>query len=340
MRADARTRGRGNTLEGVNRRQSAETASPAGRRPPSGERAGWTGRADRHAHAGQGEHNRPGGRAGDDWARYWRSADEPLEAMYAHFRRHVYHRHSHESYSFGLTESGRQGFTCRGARHTSAAGMLLAFNPDEPHDGHPDDGIGFTYRMIHVGMDMMGDILNDGVLADGADRAPGLPLFPRPVVAAPRAAVRLRAVHAALLGGAPRLRRDELLRAAIAAIVREGATRQVLLAGERRPVPPRIARRAREVIADRYLDDISAADLAEAAGASRYAVYRSFRAAYGVAPSDYQRELRLRRARRLIGAGVPIAEAAAATGFADQSHLTRWFVRCFGVTPRVYQAAV
>src|ERR1700689_4847604 len=35
-----------------------------------------------------------------DWSRYWRAPDMPLEAMYAHFDRHVYHRHSHESYSF------------------------------------------------------------------------------------------------------------------------------------------------------------------------------------------------------------------------------------------------
>ena len=42
----------------------------------------------------------------DDWARYWRSPDGQLEAMHAHFRGHVYHRHSHETYSFGLTETG------------------------------------------------------------------------------------------------------------------------------------------------------------------------------------------------------------------------------------------
>jgi hypothetical protein len=40
-----------------------------------------------------------------DWSRYWRSADEPLEAIHAHFQRHAYHRHSHETYSFGLTSS-------------------------------------------------------------------------------------------------------------------------------------------------------------------------------------------------------------------------------------------
>src|SRR6266545_4434773 len=100
-----------------------------------------------------------------DWVRYWRSPDRPLEAMYAHFERHVYHRHSHESYSFGVTEQGAQAFTCRGGAHTSAAGMVMAFNPDDPHDGHAADDLGFTYRMIHIGPELV-----TGVLADIAER--------------------------------------------------------------------------------------------------------------------------------------------------------------------------
>src|SRR6185312_2724026 len=71
----------------------------------------------------------------DEWVRYYRDGDRPLEAMQAHFRRHTYHRHSHDTYSFGVTDTGAQAFTCRGGGHTSAAGMVMAFNPDEPHDG-------------------------------------------------------------------------------------------------------------------------------------------------------------------------------------------------------------
>ena len=56
----------------------------------------------------------------DDWSRYWRAPDAPLEAMYAHFERHVYHRHSHDAYSFGVTEDGAQAFSCRGGRRIRA----------------------------------------------------------------------------------------------------------------------------------------------------------------------------------------------------------------------------
>jgi len=81
--------------------------------------------------------------------------------MHAGFRGHVYHRHSHDTYSLGLTESGEQAFTCRGAAHVSTAGLVMAFNPDDPHDGHAATGNGFTYRMIHLAPALLTGLLTD-----------------------------------------------------------------------------------------------------------------------------------------------------------------------------------
>ena len=109
-----------------------------------------------------------------------------------------------------------------------------------------------------------------------------------------------------------------------------------------------MAAKIRELIQDGAADlsggdlsggDLTADDLAAAAGCSRYAAYRAFRQAYGLSPSDYQRQLRVRAARRLLSAGVAPASAAAEAGFADQAHLTRWFRRYYGVTPAAYRAA-
>lgn len=249
--------------------------------------------------------------------------------MHAHFERHAYHRHSHETYSFGVTEDGHQAFRCRGGAHTSAAGMVIAFNPDDPHDGHAADELGFTYRIVHIGAGLISD-----VLADIAARPVGLPLFDAPVVPDPALARALRGLHAALLGGAPALKRDELLTAAVGTLVDRAATRRVHAA----PAGG-FVERARRRLHECCTDDIGADALAEAAGCSRFALYRAFRREYGMAPSDYQRQLRLRAARRLLARGDAIGDVAAGTGFADQSHLTRWFVRCYGMTPGGYRDA-
>ncbi|GAA3838783.1 AraC family transcriptional regulator [Sphaerisporangium flaviroseum] len=283
-----------------------------------------------------------------DWSRYWRSADRPLEAMHAHFERHVYHRHSHETYSFGFTEEGAQSFTCRGAAYTSAAGMVMVFNPDDPHDGHATDEQGFTYRMVHIGPELVAD-----VLAEAAGRKVGLPLFAEPVIAEPKLARGLLTLHEALLGGATSLRRDELLDSVVVAMARRASVRvpelgwspEMVARGPAFDASPgrsnvETARVVREMLHDIDDREISAGDLASAAGRSRFAVYRSFQAVYGMAPSDYQRQLRLRSARRLLLQGHSLADIAAMTGFTDQSHLTRWFTRYFGVTPGEYRRAV
>jgi len=137
-----------------------------------------------------------------EWVTYRRLADRPVEAMHAHFRRHTYHRHSHETYSFGLTESGAQAFGCRGAERTSAAGMVMAFNPDEPHDGRTATEHGFTYRIVHIGPELVAD-----VLSDKAGRPAGLPLFTEPVLVDPVLAAAVGRLHASLLGHASTLAR-------------------------------------------------------------------------------------------------------------------------------------
>jgi AraC-like DNA-binding protein len=269
-----------------------------------------------------------------DWARYWRADGMPVEAMHAHFTSHVYHRHSHETYSFGVTETGAQAFSCRHGRHVSGTGMVMAFNPDDPHDGHAAGDDGFTYRMVHIWPEFFAGLI-------GA-RYP-LPLFRSPVLDDPVTARSLRRLHIAFTGpdrAITELERYERLTATARLLIRHASAYARAAPPEPGGSDPRIAARIRELMHDgRAAADLTADDLAAAAGCSRYAAYRAFNRAYGLAPSDYQRQLRVRAARRLLSGGVAPAVAAAEAGFADQAHLTRWFRRYYGVTPGAYRSA-
>ena len=272
-----------------------------------------------------------------DWARYWRAERQPIEAMHAHFSSHVYHRHSHDSYSFGMTESGAQAFSCRGGSHVSAVGMVMLFNPDDPHDGHCATGHGFTYRMIHIDPGLVTDLL-----ADVRGRPAGRPLFPRPVAEDSGLAAALSDLHIVLTGTSTPLEQHEHLAGAVSRLTRHAVFRDrgTGPAGHVTSASAaRAAARMRDLLHDEYARPLTADDLAGVAGCSRYAAYRAFSATFGLAPSDYQRQVRLREARRLLGAGLSPAEAAAEVGFADQAHLTRWFRRCYGVTPGAYSRA-
>jgi AraC-like DNA-binding protein len=268
--------------------------------------------------------------AGDDWARYWRADGVPVEAMHAHFTSHAYHRHSHESYSFGVTETGAQAFNCRHGHHVSASGMVMAFNPDDPHDGHAAVDGGFTYRMVHIWPEFLASLTGTR-----------LPLFRSPVIEDPAVAASVRRLHRALTGRASELERYERLAGTAGLLVRHASGREPARRGADRLVAARVRELIRASVADPGAGggELTADDLAAAAGCSRYAAYRAFRHAYGLAPSDYQRQLRVQTARRLLSAGASPAQVAADAGFADQAHLTRWFRRYYGVTPGAYRAA-
>ena len=95
--------------------------------------------------------------------------------------------------------------------------------------------------------------------------------------------------------------------------------------------------RARERIADAP-DDASLATLAAEAGVHRVHFSRSFQRMFGVAPSLYRQRCMAARGLNHVLAQDGLADAAAAAGFADQSHMTRALKRQTGLNPATLRA--
>jgi AraC-like DNA-binding protein len=70
-----------------------------------------------------------------------------------------------------------------------------------------------------------------------------------------------------------------------------------------------------------------------------YSLVRAFAREWGVTPHAYLVQARVNRAAAMLRQGVSPATAAAESGFADQSHLNRHFLRHFGISPGVYRRA-
>jgi AraC-like DNA-binding protein/mannose-6-phosphate isomerase-like protein (cupin superfamily) len=85
-----------------------------------------------------------------------------------------------------------------------------------------------------------------------------------------------------------------------------------------------------------YPEPVSRA--AARAGMSREGFSRMFARHHGMPPHAFWLMARLNHARELLRVGEGIAGIAAEAGFADQSHLGRWFRRSFGITPGRYRS--
>ncbi|MBI3707129.1 MAG: helix-turn-helix transcriptional regulator, partial [Proteobacteria bacterium] len=109
----------------------------------------------------------------------------------------------------------------------------------------------------------------------------------------------------------------------------------------RRPlgrVSARAAGLAREFLDANCLRPVASETLERITGISRFALARHFRACFGTSPHRYAVMRRLDHARSLLRAGVPLAQAAQDSAFADQSHMTRHFKNAYGVAPASWRA--
>ncbi|MDG4801223.1 helix-turn-helix domain-containing protein [Micromonospora sp. WMMD980] len=113
--------------------------------------------------------------------------------------------------------------------------------------------------------------------------------------------------------------------AAGAAVLEEAARARLRAAGGPDPLGARVAAR--------LAAGATVAATAAEVGLGARALHRRSRLLFGYGPKTLARILRMGRALDLARGGVPLAEVAARTGYADQAHLTRDVRELAGVPP-------
>ena len=260
---------------------------------------------------------------------------EPVELLRARYTRQRFAPHAHDEYVIGVVETGAARTTFRGGEDIHAVGSVITFAPGEVHTGAPATDDGWSYRTLYPSESLLRFVARE---ATGRDVAPR---FDGSHVHDPRLADRVRQTHIVLESDADRMRKECALLETLGELVLRHASapdaqRTTLSA----PRSSAALRRVRELLDAEYARTVTIGELAREAGLSSFHLIRVFRASFGLPPYKYLEQVRIHQARRLIRSGYPLTHVVHATGFSDQSHLTRYFKRIVGVTPGSYARAV
>jgi AraC-like DNA-binding protein len=266
----------------------------------------------------------------DNWLVARRDPETGIESLRAHFSGHAYDPHDHDDMLIGYTEQGVQRFQCHRSLHTSVPGRAILIEPGALHDGHAPDASGFTYAMLYLPqawVERAARRLNIAGLG-GVEAA-----FGNTLVDDHSLVDAIRQAFLAIYGDEGRLARDQTLDRLLMRL--GGQLRNAPIADDLAAPSPII--RVRDLLHEQMDGNIGLDELAELAGIDRFRLTRLFQRAFGTSPHAYLVRLRLRAARRLLAAGRTPAQVAAEVGFADQSHLGRWFRRAYRMTPAAYR---
>ena len=235
--------------------------------------------------------------------------------------------HFHDYYLIGFIEKGARELTCGGQKYITTEGDLFTLNPHEPHGCRSYDGKPFSYRGIGVLPDVMRAAMRE-ITGQAI-----LPRFRERILSQSELAYSLRDLHAMIVQEDKEFRKEEIFLMLLGQLLRDNA-------GET-PLPDAYKDESDIGAVCAYLEEhsgepVSLDRLGEVAGLSKYYLLRSFTKQKGISPYRYLETIRIAKARKLLERNVPMIEVALQTGFADQSHFSRFFKRLIGVTPRQY----
>jgi AraC-like DNA-binding protein len=236
--------------------------------------------------------------------------------------------HDHHLLHFVL--SGRGTFHCMGKSYTVEKGGAFFIYPGELVRYDADPEAPWEYRWIGFRGLQVDELLSR------MDISPHRPVTSQPY--SRRTAAYFRRIQQVLQDGGPSsdMRAGGWLRLILAEL-----THDKVLKAFREPEPAsEIKRQVEQAIrwlTLQYSQQISIEQMAQTLGYHRTHLSKMFKQHTGLSPMSFLLQIRMERAKLLLGEPLTIEQVAASVGFADALYFSKQFKKCFGVSPTEYR---
>ncbi|BCS89331.1 AraC family transcriptional regulator [Pseudodesulfovibrio sediminis] len=256
-----------------------------------------------------------------------------VEMLRARFVTQSFSRHFHEGFAVGCIDHGAMRFNYLGQNVVASRGQVNLVVPGEVHDGHSADETGWAYRMFYLRPEALMEA------ATALMAKPRLPHFRMGVIDDPALASCILRTHTLMECPDISLIEKETQ---LLWLLTNWISRYAEDAGSwpKDTTEHGAVNRAREIIEDRFSEDLSLTELARLSGLSPYHLVRVFEKQLGVTPHAHLTQTRVKRARERLAGTDRMADIAMECGFSDQAHLTRLFKRQLGITPGKYRKII
>jgi AraC-like DNA-binding protein len=258
--------------------------------------------------------------------RHWRvPLLDDLELFHGSNMSHYYPPHVHQKYSVLILLRGFEKQYSDGVTDTASVGSLMLNNPDQPHASR---SILSEYRIFRMGRESLRRL---GMQVTGKS---GTPYFPAPVVKDSLSFGLLLNLHLKLQQDISPLEQESEFISTMGTFLSRQQGRPL----GRVKKETRYVDRVRDYLKSNYAETVTLSHLTALTNLSSFHLLRVFHRQLGFPPHEFQTQVRIAHARRLIRGGCPISQVALDTGFFDQSHLSRNFKRIVGMTPGQYSS--
>lgn len=235
--------------------------------------------------------------------------------------------HIHDYYVAGIVEKGGRILNCKNKEYLLWRGDVLLLSPNDNHGCVQKSKETFLYKAVNIPKDVMHKYVKE-FDSDCENFS-----FAENVIKDDEIYNCLALFHQMIMLGAEKFEKEEQLLIFISLLFEKYNSSDGETVSE---VNEQIENACR-FMEKEYGRQITLDELCSVSMLSKSTLLRHFTKMKGITPYRYLQSVRIDKAKILLEQGMSTAEAAAAAGFSDQSHFTRYFNNFIGVSPYQYK---